>query len=228
MSNFEALYLAIRRSEGRVLTDAQVKKLPYLPGSKEWKVRVKTFQMFRAYLAKKKVKSVLEVGCGNGWFAARLAELPGVHVTAIDVNEEELEQARRVFGNENPVFFNADIFEKEFPVRFDIIVLNASIQYFPGLSALISRLRALLSDEGEIHILDSPFYPEEELVHAKFRSERYYASRGFPEMANYYFHHSLPAIKKLGAETLYYPFPGVLSRIFRQPPFPWLRLRKQA
>lgn len=222
---FEVLYLSIRRKEGRVLSDEQVKQLPYLE-PKEWKLRAKTFGMFRDYLVKKQVKSVLEVGCGNGWFAARLAELPGVHVTAVDVNEEELAQAKRVFGNINPAFHYADIFTQDFPVRFDIIVLNASIQYFSDLPKLIHRLRALLSDEGEIHVLDSPFYAEDELEHAKARSGKYYAAIGVPEMAKHYFHHSLPAMQKLGAGVMYRPFPGVLRRIFAQPPFPWLKLGK--
>lgn len=39
-------------------------------------------------------ESLLDVGCGTGWFTRRMAQLPGVHVTGADINAEWLAYAR--------------------------------------------------------------------------------------------------------------------------------------
>lgn len=39
-------------------------------------------------------ESVLDVGCGSGWFTRRLAQRSGVHVTGLDINAEWLAYAR--------------------------------------------------------------------------------------------------------------------------------------
>lgn len=39
-------------------------------------------------------EQVLDVGCGTGWFTRRLAALPGLRVTGIDLDAEELAFAR--------------------------------------------------------------------------------------------------------------------------------------
>ncbi len=39
-------------------------------------------------------ESLLDVGCGTGWFTRRMAQLPGVQVTGLDINPEWLAYAR--------------------------------------------------------------------------------------------------------------------------------------
>jgi SAM-dependent methyltransferase len=39
-------------------------------------------------------ESLLDVGCGTGWFTRRMARLPGVQVTGLDINAEWLAYAR--------------------------------------------------------------------------------------------------------------------------------------
>lgn len=39
-------------------------------------------------------ESLLDVGCGTGWFTRRMARLPGVQVTGLDINTEWLTYAR--------------------------------------------------------------------------------------------------------------------------------------
>lgn len=39
-------------------------------------------------------ESLLDVGCGTGWFTRRMARLPGVQVTGLDINADWLAYAR--------------------------------------------------------------------------------------------------------------------------------------
>ena len=63
----------------------------------------------------------------------------------------------------------------------------------------------MLKPGGEIHIIDSHFYPLADLSEAKHRSVLYYESAGFPEMATYYFHHSLDDLQDFNYSILYDP-----------------------
>ncbi|MGB0883640.1 MAG: hypothetical protein ACPGTG_02870, partial [Flavobacteriales bacterium] len=76
-----ALYLKVRQAEHRVLSDEQVSKLPKTEKNyslaKDWKLRTNTLHRFTTYLNKsKKPLTILEIGCGNGWFSHQLSLLP--------------------------------------------------------------------------------------------------------------------------------------------------------
>lgn len=230
---FTEMYLCVRKKESRVLLDEELSILPEIhvenPHFSEWLVRKKSTDRFINYLkSKKNIKSILDLGCGNGWFANLIAKtFPSIYLTGLDVNEHELEQGNRIFQQENLEFIYADIFKLESNVledKFDLIVLNASIQYFPDLPALFLTLKTFLKPFGEIHILDSPFYKKPDLLKAKQRTVNYYTELGFPEMANYYFHHGLENLNDF--EILYQPKKSVLSKILKQQDSPFLWAKK--
>lgn len=225
-NTFEGNYLAVRAKENRVYSDKFVKNLPSVPSAhrqfKEWHLRQKTTERFLGYLKKGKYQNVLDIGCGNGWFSNKIAENVSGKVLGLDVNLQELEQGRSVFQNNKLSFAYGDIFQAEFKQPFDLIVLNASIQYFPDLELLFNRLKSLLSDSGEIHILDSPFYPtERECLAAKERTESYYSQLGFPEMSDFYFHHLQSNLK--GFKQLYFPKTNLVQKLLKRKdsPFGW-------
>lgn len=192
----EEAYLKVREKEGRILSDEEVKQLPDLPrirhNYQEWQLRKQTSERFISFLNdEKKPLQVLDVGCGNGWFTAKMAYLADIKVVGLDLNLPELEQAQRLFGNSATAFCYGNIFEEVFKDEsFDKVVLNASIQYFPVLDLLFSALFRVLKPNGEIHILDSPFYRTQDVQKAKERTAAYYQSMGCPEMAAHYFHHT--------------------------------------
>lgn len=229
-TGFSDSYIKVRELESRVYSDDTVSKLPYMlqnhPQYSEWKMRQKSTQRFIDYLKKKEGKALLEIGCGNGWFTAQCAtELN--NAVGIDVNIQELEQAAKVFNSSNSQFMYWDVFsEIPFTQKFDIIVLNAVVQYFPDFYRLKERLFELLSSNGEIHIIDSPFYSNEEASLAKQRSNAYYTEIGVKEMADYYFHHSFDAIKDV--DVLYKPSNSVFKKLVKgkDMPFGWYRLTK--
>jgi len=219
-SVFQDLYIAVRNQEERVLSDSDVALLPNL-NNKEWYLRKKSAERFENYLSSKHSGlSILDIGCGNGWFSNILVNSSkNHHVVGLDVNVEELEQAARVFQSRNLQFVYGNIFElqQQFKKVFDIITLNASVQYFPDFKALLHVLENYLTRNGEIHIVDSPFYKTSELKKAQNRTVSYYEQLGFPEMASHYFHHNIADVKHFETKFLRK----------KDSPFLWLRYTKK-
>ncbi|HSW56224.1 MAG TPA: class I SAM-dependent methyltransferase [Ignavibacteriaceae bacterium] len=235
-NQFESVYLKLRESEKRIYSDGEVRNLPSISDKhlhfQEWKLRSKSLERFRAYLnSYERNLNFLDIGCGNGWFCGQLSRLYHNNFYCIDINLTELKQAGRVFNNGRIKFIYADIFSAELPEKnFDLITIVAAVQYFPNLKKLIERLQALISERGEIHIIDSPFYNSEEVDAAKKRTFEYYTSIGFPEMANNYFHHSREDLSAFNYEVLFDPN-TMLSKVkkvlmIKDSPFPWIIIRK--
>lgn len=230
------LYIRVREKEGRLYTDDIVRYLPSFPSShpltEEWKARAASAKRLCRYLARlPRPLTILDLGCGNGWLSNHLTE-SGHQVMGLDQNQFELKQAARVFrNNSNLLFLEADIFSSPFEnPSFDIIILASSIQYFSDLPVLFKTLCNFLKPNGEIHVMDSPLYRDEDVKSAAQRSREYYADIGFPEMADFYFHHAFSALDTFHPIVLYQPNPGLLrlKHRFRKldSPFPWVCIRK--
>ena len=205
------LYLHVREKEGRLYSDRIVARLPDIPADHplvdEWRARAQSANRLAHYIARlTQPPRILELGCGNGWLSHKLASVGGARVWGLDRGGSELVQASRLFFASNFAFVNADIFCSPFASHsFDLIVLASVIQYFPDLAALLRVLQNLLVSGGEIHVLDSPLYKENELASARERTRAYYASLGFPEMVGHYFHHTVSSLHPFSPRWLYRP-----------------------
>jgi len=229
-----APYLQVRQREGRLLSDEAVRALPIVdaksPYAQEWRWRRRSFERFRRYLLQRfgdKNLRILDLGCGNGWMSNRLAEQPNWQVLAIDVNEPELRQGERLFARSNLQFECNDVSNGGLPqAYFDVVVLAASVQYFPHLPSLFFLLQAALKQEGEIHILDSHFYKNKtQQQAARQRTSDYYTRLGVPEMADFYHHHLWEEVKKAGGINLNNRLTiKLLQKTGWHSPFPWLRI----
>lgn len=190
----EDAYITVRKAEGRLYSDREVLMLPDLSPHhllyKEWMIRKYSLKQILKFLQKETPgKSLLDIGCGNGWMCNHLQKA-GFAVTGLDINKTELEQATKLFPDVNFVY--ADIFQKNDIGKFDVAVLSASIQYFPDAIKLIQHLKEFyLSEKGIIIIADTYFYKQNELVNAGQRTKAYYQNMNAPEMAKYYFHHAI-------------------------------------
>jgi ubiquinone/menaquinone biosynthesis C-methylase UbiE len=231
---FEKKYICIRDKEKRLYTDNGVLGLPEIdenhPHYAEWLVRARTCKRLVDYLSsKKKPLHILEVGCGNGWLSAQLSKISNTEVYGVDINFTELEQAARVFENRGNVhFIYADMCAGELlPMKFDVIVFAASMQYFKSLKAVVEVAMQHLNDNGEIHIIDTILYNAHETGEAKKRTQDYYASLGYPEMADHYFHHSKKELKAFHYKLMYNP-DKLMNQLFRPDDiFPWICIKKQ-
>jgi len=102
----------------------------------------------------------MDVGCGTGGFAFRLAET-GVEVDAIDRSAEVIAVARdrseRRPGSAIPNFERGDVTELALPAgHYDFVSCLASIHHMPF--STVSALRAALAPGGVLVILGC--YPE--------------------------------------------------------------------
>jgi ubiquinone/menaquinone biosynthesis C-methylase UbiE len=107
-------------------------------------------------------QNALEVGCGTGAFARRLAERAR-HVVALDLSPEMIRVARsRATDSPNLEFHVADATLWDFPAaHFDYIATIATLHHLP-LRAMILKLKAALKPGGVLIILDL-FEPERNL-----------------------------------------------------------------
>jgi len=222
ISAFGKQYISLRKKEGRLFTDQEVASLPEITATnnlkKEWDIRKASCARLISHLSRKRRPlAILEIGCGNGWLSNQISKIKDVVVTGMDINSFELEQGARVFGKKaNLDFVFGDLSDETFKGRvFDIIVFAASIQYFPSLDRIIRMALEHLKWEGEIHILDSHFYKENQLKDARQRSSRYFIELGFKEMNEFYFHHSLDGLTNYNYKFLFDPN-KVANKIFRR------------
>jgi 2-polyprenyl-3-methyl-5-hydroxy-6-metoxy-1,4-benzoquinol methylase len=97
---------------------------------------------------------VLDVGCGEGWFAAELASA-GVEVVGIDVAEEPLRRARarhpdldmRIVDAEGPWPFK--------DASFDVVWAGETIEHVADTAGWLSEVRRVLRSGGGL-LLSTP------------------------------------------------------------------------
>ena len=231
---FEQQYLRLRSKEGRVYTDEQVEQFPFIGKThvhyNEWKTRAASFSKLSAYIKRMPAAiNILEVGCGNGWLSAKLATLIKGEVTGMDINNTELEQAKRVFQKRSKLhFINGDIRDGALAdKKFNIIIFAASIQYFSSLHETLDLASGHLTTGGEIHILDSHFYRRPEVLTARLRTKNYYSSMGFPELNNYYYHHSIEDLTPYRFIILHDPGSWKNKLTGNKNPFHWIVIKKK-
>ena len=234
---FEIIYNKVLHKERRVFNDIEAKALPkafsYNLHQEEWLLRAKTLKRFRQYIRQqKRPLRILDVGCGNGWFSAKLARFTEVKVIGINRCHSELEQAVRVFNTPNLKFIYADANEDIFlKGSFDMIILNDTIQFFPHFRNLINHLLNYLDEGGEIHIMDSPFYRYDEVDTAREAAERRFQHIGCDEMMDWYYFHTLDELDSFDFNYQHNPR-KITQKIRRKfsgsssAPNPWIRIRK--
>ena len=152
--------------------------------------------------------NILVIGCGSGWLCAQLANATRDMVTGIDIYPNAIDQARRIFGHiSNLEFIPGDLLADILPDRtFELIIFEASIQYFPSFKKIIGASLQHLTLQGQIRIVDSLFYPTNKITDASEKTKDYYQKIGVPGMANYHFHHSLDELRHFQFKILYDPY----------------------
>ncbi len=86
--------------------------------------------------------SVLDIGCGNGLLTYDLAQ-KARHVTAIDINKDNIEFARLNYNRENIKYLHGDATRFNFKTRFDTVVMSNLLEHIDNRPSFLAKIRKL-------------------------------------------------------------------------------------
>ncbi|WP_017727662.1 malonyl-ACP O-methyltransferase BioC [Halalkalibacterium ligniniphilum] len=92
---------------------------------------------------------ILEVGCGTGYLTSLLSEkFPEAKITAVDLAPGMIEAAKKRLQEKKVSFICGDIEEIALQGEYDVIISNATFQWFNNLENTLHGLLLLLKKEG--------------------------------------------------------------------------------
>jgi 2-polyprenyl-3-methyl-5-hydroxy-6-metoxy-1,4-benzoquinol methylase len=92
-------------------------------------------------------RSVLDIGCGEGWLARALAE-KAIRVTGVDVVPELIERAQRAGGGEFRVESYENIMAGRLSICVDAAVCNFSLLGKESVDGVFAAVPAMLDHDG--------------------------------------------------------------------------------
>lgn len=96
---------------------------------------------------------VLDVGCGDGFLAARLSRRVS-DVTALDLDEPVLHRAQARFAGAPIRWLQGDVMTADLPrAGFDAVVSNAALHHIEDTRAALERLAGLVSPGGTLAVV---------------------------------------------------------------------------
>jgi 2-polyprenyl-3-methyl-5-hydroxy-6-metoxy-1,4-benzoquinol methylase len=99
----------------------------------------------------RKPRTVLDIGCGEGWLVRSLAER-GVRAIGVDVVPELIDQATSAGGGEFRVASYEQIAAGDLDIKVDVVVANFSLIGRESVEAVVRRAPQLLTDGGALVI----------------------------------------------------------------------------
>lgn len=112
------------------------------------------FSFARAFFSALLVREgdrVLDIGCGDGFFAKRFLAVKAAHVDAIDIDERALAFARRYNLDPKVTFYLQDAVTGPFPrTTYDVVVWDGAIGHFSAATteAMIRKIKTHLRPGG--------------------------------------------------------------------------------
>lgn len=92
---------------------------------------------------------ILDIGCGTGFLTEQLLyNYQTARITAVDFAPGMIEYARDKFFGKNVEFHCLDIEEAEFNKKYDMIISNATFQWFNHLEKTIEKIGSILKNSG--------------------------------------------------------------------------------
>ncbi len=108
----------------------------------------------------KDVSSICDLGCGNGYIAARLAAL-GYHVTGVDASKSGIELAQKNYHADNLEFICAGIDSSLLtalsPKKFDLVLSSDVIEHLYRPADLMETATSLLRPGGHL-VIGTPYH----------------------------------------------------------------------
>lgn len=99
-------------------------------------------------------RTVLDIGCGNGYYIAKIAErFPDKDFTGYDISDEFIQLARRRYESDTIRFDVGDAHAVE--GKFDFILARLVFQHLADPEHVLSSIAASLNPNGHLLIIDS-------------------------------------------------------------------------
>ena len=96
-------------------------------------------------------RTVLDIGCGEGWLVRSLAE-HGVSGTGVDAVPELIDQATRAGSGKFRVASYEQIAAGELDIKVDVVVANFSLIGKESVEGIVRRAPQLLAEDGALVI----------------------------------------------------------------------------
>jgi len=98
-------------------------------------------------------QAILELGAGTGLFTEKLlAKFPRASYLLVDLAQSMIEQCQNKFSSYNNInYLVADVEQSSWEGEYDLIVSNATVQWFENLEKTIKKFKEHLKDEGSIY-----------------------------------------------------------------------------
>ena len=105
----------------------------------------------RAMLPELQGKSVLDLGCGYGWFCRWAADAGAARVLGVDVSEKMLAQARGMGSHAEVDYARIDLEQLALPhASYDLIYSSLAFHYIEGFDAMLATIRHGLKPGGKL------------------------------------------------------------------------------
>lgn len=131
----------------------------------------KTRERIHWVCSKVKGVNVLDIGCSQGITEIILSK-EGKKIVGIDIEEEQIEFAKKSIQNENITVQNniefqaCSIFDFEHQEKFDTVILSEVMEHFTNSSTLLEKVSSLMTEFGQI-IITVPFGINDFIDHKK-------------------------------------------------------------
>lgn len=102
------------------------------------------------------ISSILEIGCGTGYVTRQIClKYPSATIDALDIAPGMIEHAKGKIKSPNVNFICGDCENISFEKKYDLIISNATFQWFNDFKNTVDKLYDLLTPKG--HIIFSTF-----------------------------------------------------------------------
>lgn len=140
--------------EQQILDSWKVNAAPWTQAIRNQEIASRKLVTDAAIIAAIKARcpaTVLDIGCGEGWLARRLAE-QGMRVTGVDAIPALIDTASAAGGANYHLLSYQQLAAGELRQRFDVLVCNFSLLGETSVEGLLAGLHAMLSPGGRLMI----------------------------------------------------------------------------
>jgi 2-polyprenyl-3-methyl-5-hydroxy-6-metoxy-1,4-benzoquinol methylase len=143
-----------QRNEGKIIASWRSNAAPWTAAVRRGQIESRQLITDRAIIEavlQHSPRSVLDLGCGEGWLARALSA-HGIRVLGVDAVAALIEQAQRSGGGEFRLASYEQIAAGEIAVRSDVVVCNFALLGKSSVEGLLRAMPSLLEAQGRLII----------------------------------------------------------------------------